>query len=79
MKLITWVGKVFSERDGTPSSLRIGMFVVILTICGITIHSESTHQDLSANLRDILIWLGGIVFAAKAGSKPFEGGDPPAK
>ena len=61
-----------SEKDGTPSSLRWAMVVIVVTICGVVIHAEATHTDLSANLRDILIWLGGIAFGSKVGSKPFE-------
>ena len=70
--MLSYISKVMSEKDGTPSSLRWAMVVIILTICGVVIHAELTHQDLSANLRDILIWLGGIAFGSKVTAKPFE-------
>jgi|GEM_PF-2953790 len=70
--MLSYINRVMSEKDGTPSSLRWAMVVIILTICGVVIHAEATHQDLSANLRDILIWLGGIAFGSKVTSKPFE-------
>ena len=69
---LSYIGRVMSEKDGTPSSLRWAMVITLLTICGVVIHAEATHTDLSANLRDILIWLGGIAFGSKVGSKPFE-------
>jgi hypothetical protein len=70
--VLSYIKAVMSEANGTPSSLRWAMLVIILTICGVVIHAEATHTDLSANLRDILIWLGGIAFGSKVGSKPFE-------
>jgi hypothetical protein len=74
----SYIGRVMSEKDGTPSSLRWAMVVIIVTICGVVIHAEATHTDLSANLRDILIWLGGIAFGSKVGSKPFENVSQPS-
>ena len=77
-KLLSYIGRVMSEKDGTPSSLRWAMVLTLMTICFVVIHAEASHTDLSANVRDILIWLGGIAFGSKAGSKPFENASQPS-
>lgn len=77
-KLLSYIGRVMSEKDGTPSCLRWAMVLTLLTICLVVIHAEASHTDLSANVRDILIWLGGIAFGSKVGSKPFENASQPS-
>lgn len=68
-----YIGKVLSEKDGTPSSIRWGMLLSLVTICFVIFHAALTHTEVGANLRDLLIWLGGFALGGKVGSKPFEG------
>lgn len=79
---IDWLGKVFSESNGSPSSTRIllglAVFAVVAAVSYVLIHHFLKHEmtDLPPNVSNLLTWLVSALSGAKAASKF---GEPPAK
>lgn len=67
--------KALCETNGEPSSVRIGLWVVLFTVVGVTIYFitrhilSSTVVDCPANLSNLLSVAIGSLSAAKGISK----------
>jgi hypothetical protein len=70
-----WFSKALSESNGTPSSLRIALWVVIAVVTGLVVYfiaQNALHNkavDCPKNLADLLSVTIGSLSAAKLGSK----------
>ena len=77
-----WLKRTLSESNGTPSSIRIGLFLVILAVVGVTVYSivrhtlDHTPWDIGTGLSNLLAATVASLSAAKAWQKGSESGKP---
>jgi len=74
-RLIDWLKNVLSEANGTPSSIRVSLLVVVASVIGLLIYVVVRHvldhsvMDVGPNLANLLSVSIGSLSAAKLGSK----------
>ena len=80
---MNWFTKVVSESNGVPSSVRIGLFMVILAVVGIAVYSivrhtlDHTPWDIGPGVSNLLSATIASLCAAKAWQKGSESGKSP--
>jgi hypothetical protein len=57
-KHLGWAKSVLSEKDGTGSTSRIALLILVLTVCGVLIYSVAVHHELPN--RDTLLGLSSL-------------------
>jgi hypothetical protein len=84
-KFNLWIKKVLSENNGSPSSVRVCLLLLVAAVVGCVVyvivqhtihHVDGSIIDIPKNLADLLAFTVGALAAAKTGSKFGEEGAP---
>jgi hypothetical protein len=73
--MINWIKKVLQESNGTPSSIRLCLLLIVVCVIGCAVYICTQHAlhslivDIPKNLTDLLSVAIGALSAAKLGSK----------
>jgi hypothetical protein len=78
-----WLRRVFSEANGTPSSVRLLLGLSVFTAVAAVVYVLTQHArlgqliDLPAGVVSVINWTVSVLAGAKAASKFGEGGPTP--
>lgn len=54
---------IFRDKDGSPSSKRVVMFILTLLFCGVSIYNLITGKNLDETLKNQLFYLIVYIFS----------------